>query len=145
MKNSDKPLQDRLDRRTFLTNAWNWTSLAAACVLLYPLLRFVSVPVPRKPRKKIINKVLLPGNYVLEEDFALFQTASGPVALSRICTHLGCRLDFSEAENLLVCPCHQSKFTLEGKRVAGPATRDLPVYKVERLKGEDQAGYIVTF
>ena len=130
-------------RRFFLTSTWNWLRLGVICALLYPFLRFVSVPLPRKPRKVKIDKVLLPGNYVLEEDFALFETKQGPVAVTRTCTHLGCRLDFSEEQNLLVCPCHQSKFTITGKRVAGPARRDLAVYPVERLKGE-KSGYIVT-
>jgi len=130
-------------RRYFLTGTWNWLRLGIAGALLYPFLRFVSVPLPKKPRKIRIDKVLLPGNYLLDDDFAMFETAKGPIAVSRICTHLGCRLDFSEAENLLVCPCHQSKFTTAGHRVAGPAQRDLPVYPVERIKGE-KGGYIVT-
>lgn len=130
-------------RRFFLASAWDWLRLAVIGALLYPLLRFVSMPLPKKPRKVKIDKVLLPGNYLLEEEFALFETEQGPLAVTRTCTHLGCRLDFSEAENLLVCPCHQSKFTIAGLRLDGPARRDLAVYPVEKLQGE-KSGYIVT-
>ena len=131
-------------RRTLLKNGWDWIRYFAYAALAYPVLRFVSVPVPRKPRKIKIDKTLLPGNYLLADDFVLFATANGPVAVSRICTHLGCHLDFSEAANLLICPCHQSKFTIHGIRVAGPARRNLPVYPVETLSGPNGQGYIVT-
>lgn len=137
--------QDRKSsRREILQSGWSWIRLFALAALVYPVLRFVAVPVPRKPRKIKIDKTLLPGNYLLADDFVLFSTATGPVAVSRICTHLGCHLDFSEAQNLLVCPCHQSKFTIHGKRVAGPARRNLPVYPVESLSGTSGQGYIVT-
>ena len=138
------PQDSKYPRRTFLKNGWDWIRLFATAALVYPVLRFVSVPVPRKPRKIKITKTLLPGNYYLGEDFVLFSTSNGPVAVSRICTHLGCHLDFSEAENLLICPCHQSKFTIRGIRVAGPARRNLAVYPVEPLPGDSSQGYIVT-
>ena len=143
MENNATPLQQREGRRFFLASAWDWLRFGVIGALLYPFLRFVDFPLPKKPRRIKIDKVLLPGNYLLEEEFALFETPDGPVAVTRTCTHLGCRLDFSEAENLLVCPCHQSKFTTLGKRVDGPAKRDLAMYSVERLKGE-KSGYIVT-
>jgi len=138
------PQENKYPRRTVLSGGWGWIRFFAVAALLYPVLRFVSVPVPRKPRKIKINKTLLPGNYLLADDFVLFATANGPVAVSRICTHLGCHLDFSEAENLLICPCHQSKFTIRGIRVAGPARRNLAVYPVEPLPGGNGQGYIVT-
>lgn len=136
--------QDRkYPRRTVLKSSWDWIRYFAYAVLAYPVLRFVSETVPRKPRKVKIDRTLLPGGYLLAADFVLFSTPSGPVAVSRICTHLGCHLDFSQAANLLICPCHQSKFTIHGIRVAGPARRNLPVYKVEQLSGK-KGGYIVT-
>ena len=41
-------------------------------------------------------------------------------ALSRICTHMGCALDFDEEERTLVCPCHGAEFDLEGTPEEGP-------------------------
>jgi len=134
----------KFPRRSLLQSGWGWIRFFAFAALAYPVLRFVSVPVPRKPRKIKIDRTLLPGNYLLADDFVLFATADGPVAVSRICTHLGCHLDFSEAENLLICPCHQSKFTIHGVRVAGPARRNLAAYPVEPLSDDNGKGYIVT-
>jgi len=41
------------------------------------------------------------------------------------CTHMGCVLNFSESENAFVCPCHSSKFSLDGTVLKGPAQKKL--------------------
>lgn len=46
------------------------------------------------------------------------------VIMSARCTHLGCMVDRRQGDEL-VCPCHGSKFSLDGKVLSGPATRDL--------------------
>ncbi len=42
---------------------------------------------------------------------------------SATCPHNGCAVFVSEAE--LVCPCHESRFTLEGAQTSGESPRDL--------------------
>lgn len=71
----------------------------------------------------------------LGDEFILVKTQEGALAFSRRCPHLGCRLNFDPERELIVCPCHQSKFTISGKFLSGPAKRDLEsltVQKVER-------------
>lgn len=36
-------------------------------------------------------------------------------ALSSICTHMGCGLNFNQPEQTLVCPCHGAEFDLNGQ------------------------------
>jgi cytochrome b6-f complex iron-sulfur subunit len=43
---------------------------------------------------------------------------------SSACTHMGCRLNASEGSEL-VCPCHGSRFNLNGEPVQGPARKRL--------------------
>ena len=55
------------------------------------------------------------------------------VALSPICTHLGCTVDWASNEeypNQFYCPCHGGRYTKDGVNVKGtPPTAPLPVYE----------------
>lgn len=44
-------------------------------------------------------------------------------ALSTVCPHAGCFVDFDEHRQEFVCPCHDSVFAKDGERVSGPAPR----------------------
>ena len=60
-------------------------------------------------------------------DAILFKSKDEKVyALSRICTHEGCSVDFDLAQNKLICPCHGATYeTLEGNVISGPTQRNL--------------------
>jgi menaquinol-cytochrome c reductase iron-sulfur subunit len=55
------------------------------------------------------------------------------VAFNPACTHLACPYHWDDGARQFVCPCHDSKFSIEGKVLAGPAPRPLDRYaaKVE--------------
>jgi len=38
-------------------------------------------------------------------------------AMSRVCTHLGCILEFQKPEQVLICPCHGAQFSMQGSPV----------------------------
>lgn len=60
----------------------------------------------------------------------------GVAVLSSTCTHLGCRINRTDG-NELVCPCHGSRFDLRGDAVHGPAVRGLRSlpFTLDRVKG----------
>ena len=41
------------------------------------------------------------------------------------CPHLGCSLIYNEKEKTWDCPCHSSRFDLDGKCIKGPSTNDI--------------------
>jgi Rieske Fe-S protein len=44
-------------------------------------------------------------------------------ALSTICPHLGCGIDYARDDGRFACPCHESFFSLDGRVASGPAPR----------------------
>lgn len=135
MATSDLKKHQPHRRRRFLFSC-------AILATLYPFLRFLGYSIPRKPKFIEISAPLPLGGFYLGEDYILFDNGEQAWALSRRCTHLGCTINFREKENYLECPCHQSRFSPEGKVLHGPAEKELPRYQVEKLK--DDGGYIIT-
>ena len=66
-------------------------------------------------------------------DAILFKTKDEKVyALSRICTHEGCSVDFDLAQNKLICPCHGATYeALDGNVMSGPTQRSLKKINVK--------------
>jgi len=65
--------------------------------------------------------------------------AVGIYAMSAVCTHLGCITRYVTDEGSIACPCHGSRFDLEGNVTHGPAPRPLPWLEVKL----DEAGNLV--
>ncbi len=57
--------------------------------------------------------------------------AGGVYAMSAVCTHLGCITRYVADESAIACPCHGSRFDVEGNVTHGPAPRPLPWLEVK--------------
>jgi len=54
---------------------------------------------------------------------------TGVAAVSAICTHAGCLVDFDSSAQLVSCPCHGSQFGEDGRVLRGPARQPLRSYQ----------------
>lgn len=52
------------------------------------------------------------------------------VALSSICTHQGCQVEYSSSLKEIICYCHGSIFSTSGSVLRGPAFSNLKQYNV---------------
>ena len=59
------------------------------------------------------------------------------MAFTATCPHLGCAVEFDAAKKEFECPCHESGFAIDGKKLFGPSRRGLDPLPV---KLEDKAG-----
>lgn len=71
-----------------------------------------------------------------EKPVLVVRTDKGFVALSAVCTHLGCLVEFDSANLNVICPCHAASFDLAGQVTGGPPPRPLAVYQVSTVQGK---------
>lgn len=56
--------------------------------------------------------------------------------LNSICTHLACTVNWSESDQVYLCPCHDAKFGREGEVLDGPPPH--PLYRFEEFRITDE-------
>lgn len=58
------------------------------------------------------------------------------IAMSNICTHLGCHIRWIAEQNLFFCPCHNGQFDISGNVIGGPPPKPLNRYDVKVENGQ---------
>lgn len=121
----------RQTRRRFIA------TLIALPLTLAGIWRFLS---PRRVIKPALLRVAassLPVGGALvyrQQRIALLREDEQIIALSLVCTHLGCTVTVTPEG--MVCPCHGSRFDLGGHVLNGPAERPLDRLTVEHSGDE---------
>ncbi|WP_207432075.1 FAD-dependent oxidoreductase [Sabulibacter ruber] len=60
------------------------------------------------------------------KNYGAYRDESGKLhVVSAVCTHMACLVHFNKAEKSWDCPCHGSRFGVDGKVLEGPAYLDL--------------------
>lgn len=102
-------------------------------------------PVPRiepRPRFLCLRHQVGPGKplELLDEQgrkvLLLEQPDGELMAISTVCTHLGCSVFYRPDTNTYVCPCHNGVFDGLGAPVSGPPQRPLPRFPVTVRDGK---------
>ena len=66
----------------------------------------------------------------------ILRTEGGFLALSAVCTHLHCIVNWNEALKRFECPCHGAKFNQDGEVLEGPPPRPLDLYRLQIVEGK---------
>ncbi len=65
------------------------------------------------------------GSGVIVGDIVVTQPTAGAFAgMSSVCPHAGCNVN-KIVDGTIICPCHGSRFNLDGSVAKGPATEPL--------------------
>jgi cytochrome b6-f complex iron-sulfur subunit len=123
-----------LSRRDFLKLASRAVLTLSGLLGLGGLLRFLSYPSqPPAPTEFDLGPTAgyAPGSRTLlpQVPAVLIRNEAGFTAISLVCTHLGCTVE-SSADGFS-CPCHGSRYDLQGKVLRGPASTALVALRLE--------------
>ncbi len=67
----------------------------------------------------------------------LLMTADGEYrALSAVCTHLSCTVQYRNDLHQIWCACHNGLYDLSGRNISGPPPRPLEVFQVH-VRGDE--------
>jgi cytochrome b6-f complex iron-sulfur subunit len=133
-----------MKRRRFLKIVLAFLASITLLSFFYSLLKFlVALPARTAEAKKlIIRKSEIPSgdakDFIFRNTPAMIINRSdkGFIALSRVCTHLGCLVEYNRGKQRLICPCHAGTFDLEGNVLSGPPPKPLSVIPL-RIDGEN--------
>ncbi|WP_428261569.1 ubiquinol-cytochrome c reductase iron-sulfur subunit [Haliangium sp.] len=143
---------------------------AIGAVVAVPLVRYLLFPVGRKvvtsgtgpvdlvgvdalqagapPVRLQVTASQIRDAWAVADDVALGaawvrRTEAGEVeALSSVCPHLGCAVDFDPGEGVFKCPCHKSSFRMDGEKISGPSKRGLDPLPVAVEEGRVKITFV---
>jgi len=92
----------------------------------YPVVKFflfndkpeIKMLIPLKELKEGIT-------YIEKSKIFIYKNSQNIDIYNAHCTHMGCILNFNKDTKQFNCPCHKSRFDIDGTRLRGPAKRDL--------------------
>ena len=128
------------DRRRLLNLLLGGSFLAWAAVVAYPVIRYLRPPAESGGASETQlsdddKHKLQQENFVIvrlgTSRIIVFSDTQGKLkALAAKCTHEGCTVTYKKSEDLIWCPCHNGKFSTDGRVISGPPPRPLPAYSV---------------
>ncbi|MEO8737385.1 MAG: ubiquinol-cytochrome c reductase iron-sulfur subunit [Edaphobacter sp.] len=135
-------------RRSFVMAMFAVSGTVVGALLAVPLFRFATFPLRKTESETEWSDVGLVTEFasltvpvaktITLERRDAWQTTSSQTAvyvlpakdgvlkiLSPICPHLGCSVQWQDAQNKFICPCHAGSFAANGERIGGPPPRSM--------------------
>ena len=129
-------------RRAFLAAAAGAAGLCYVTALGYPVYRYLASPADMADAAAVTEVTLKDAQKLAAGSVLMFKFGPAPamlihhadgrwVALSAVCTHLGCTVQYEAALDRIHCACHGGVYNAyTGANVSGPPPRPLRQFKV---------------
>jgi cytochrome b6-f complex iron-sulfur subunit len=130
-----------ISRRRLIAYAW----IAASAIVIVELAGGILAFLWPRRRRGREEKIFVAGKV---SDFKIGEVASfrkektfvvrqegGFLAISSVCTHLHCIVNWNGITKRFECPCHGAKFNETGEVLEGPPPRPLDLHKLEVAAG----------
>jgi cytochrome b6-f complex iron-sulfur subunit len=128
-------------RRSLLNWLLGGSFLSWAAVVLFPVLKYLKRP-PEAPgggqatlsdedKAKVARKGFAIVRLGTDRVIVFLDSQRNVRALEAKCTHEGCTVTYRPEEGMVWCACHNGKFAIDGRVIAGPPPRPLAVYAVQ--------------
>ncbi len=136
---------EKQGRRNFLKYLLTGGLIGFAGTIIYPLIAYLKPPKQADVEVSTVSAGLLSE---LEKDSGkIIRFGNKPVILIRTqedelrafeatCTHLDCTVQYKKEMGVIWCACHNGKYDLTGRNIAGPPPRPLQPFRVV-LKGDE--------
>jgi cytochrome b6-f complex iron-sulfur subunit len=147
-----------LERREFLKKFIDYTfwffgiGLTSTLVFFYPpevrenqVQFFPVIEEEKKPKRGVKIANFAYKRKGVEHQTSVFLVASasdanGFIALSPVCTHLGCKVFWNRVDEQFQCPCHGGKYDMYGQVVEGPPPAPLTQLPVKIVDNHINVG-----
>jgi Rieske Fe-S protein len=143
MQNTAK--KDFQNRRSFLKHLLTGGLFGLGAIVLYPLISYLKPPRQSEVEESVVlagkssdfekgsGKIIKFGN----KPVLVIRTPDDKLkAFSATCTHLDCTVQYKQDMGLIWCACHNGKYDLNGRNIAGPPPKPLDEFRVI-LKGDE--------
>ncbi len=148
----------RIDRRTFLSRLTFGIGGLIAAAFGVPAVAYIASPAmqstqagqwiplgsvakveigtPTLFKAKITRQTGWITNEAEISAYVLTDNGHDYIAMSNVCTHLGCRVRWLADRGQFFCPCHEGQFDAHGNVLGGPPPRPLDRYPVKVENGQ---------
>lgn len=126
-------------RREFLSSVLKIGFVSWIGAIIYPVFNYI-IP-PKKEESKVSQIEACKVNDMEKDSGKIVKFGNKPVllirkkdgeyiALSAVCTHLDCTVQYRKDFGQIYCACHNGRYDLNGKNISGPPPSPLSKYNV---------------
>ena len=140
--------KEKIKRRSFLNLLLGGGVLAWLGSVIFPVYKYLQPPEIPEADQSQVTACTLSELKAAENRFKMFRFGrkmgivvlmpdSEVRAFAATCTHLDCTVQYRPDMNILWCACHNGKYDLAGRNIAGPPPRPLDKWQVHYDEATD--------